>query len=165
MNSKITLFGHSVHQMLVIFPVGLLATSVVFDVAWLVNDHAMMATVAYWLVLAGCFGALVAALFGTIDWLNIPKGTHARRIGALHGCGNLLVVLLFAISAWLRSSDPAHADMSAYGFSFIGFAVLSATAWLDGEPDRAGVGVHEQAGVDAPASLRFATNRRSTWPY
>ena len=45
---------------------------------------------------------LLAAPFGFIDWLSIPSATRAKRIGAVHGGGNVLVVLLFALSWTLR---------------------------------------------------------------
>ena len=33
-----------------------------------------MKTVAYWMLVAGILSGLVAAPFGTIDWLAIPSG-------------------------------------------------------------------------------------------
>jgi len=41
---------------------------------------------------------LVAAIFGAIDWLAIPGGTRAKRIGTLHGVGNVVVGAIFAVS-------------------------------------------------------------------
>ena len=35
MKARATLFGHPIHQMLIVFPLGLLATSVVFDIVHL----------------------------------------------------------------------------------------------------------------------------------
>ena len=96
MESRAKVLGHPVHQMLIVFPLGLLATSVMFDIGWLIRDRADLAMVAWWLIVVGVIGALVAAPFGTIDWLAIPRGTRARRVGALHGLGNGGVVLLFA---------------------------------------------------------------------
>src|SRR4051812_9167537 len=107
MRSRVRLFGHPVHQMLVVFPLGLLATAVVFDLIYLATDNQTMAAVSYWMMAAGIVGALVAAPFGTIDWLGIPKGTRAKRIGAMHGGGNLLVALLFIVS-WL-TRDTSYA--------------------------------------------------------
>src|SRR4051812_30715296 len=83
--SKAKFLGHPVHQMLVVFPLGLLATAVIFDVARLLGAGPTMVAVAYWTMAAGIVGALVAAPFGTVDWLAIPAGTRAKRVGALHG--------------------------------------------------------------------------------
>ena len=57
---------------------------------------------AFYPIGAGIVGGLLAAVFGAIDFLAIPHGTRAQRIGAIHGVGNVIVVALFAIS-WLLS--------------------------------------------------------------
>src|SRR5687768_5177971 len=106
MESKARIFGHPIHQMLIVFPVGLLATSVIFDILHLSTASPLMATVAFWMMAAGIIGGLVAAPFGTIDWLAIPQGTRAKKIGAMHGSGNVLVLLLFIGSWWLRRDAP-----------------------------------------------------------
>ena len=154
MQSRAKLFGHSVHQMLIVFPLGLLATAVVFDVVYLANDNAMMAAVAYWMVAAGVIGALVAAPFGAIDWLAIPADTRAKKIGAIHGGGNLVVALLF-IGSWLLRGDADNAPPTlAYVLSFAGAALALFTGWLGGElVTRLGVGVYDDANPNAPTSL------------
>lgn len=47
-------------------------------------------------------GGLLAAVFGLVDWLNIPVDTRAKQVGILHGGGNAAVVVLFGISWLLR---------------------------------------------------------------
>jgi uncharacterized membrane protein len=37
MESKAKLFGHPIHQILIVFPLGLLATAVIFDVIYLLQ--------------------------------------------------------------------------------------------------------------------------------
>jgi len=154
MESKAKLFGHSVHQMLIVFPLGLLATAVVFDIVYLATDNAMMAAVAYWMVAAGIIGALVAAPFGTIDWLAIPPDTRAKKIGAIHGGGNLVVALLF-IGSWVLRGDADNVPPTlAYVLSFAGAALALFTGWLGGElVTRLGVGVYADANPNAPTSL------------
>ena len=154
MESRAKLLGHPAHQMLIVFPLGLLATAVIFDVVFLASGMPEMAIVAYWLIAAGLIGALVAAPFGTIDWTNIPPGTRAKRIGAMHGIGNVIVSLLFLGSWWLRPDPPAEPGGLALTLSFAGAALAMVTGWLGGElVDRLGVGVHEGANLDAPSSL------------
>lgn len=154
MRSRARLLGHPIHQMLVVFPLGLLGTSVLFDVLYLVTGDSTMAVVAYWLIAAGIVGAFAAAIPGAIDWRAIPKGTRAKRIGAMHGLGNLTVAALFIVSflARDRDYDPGLAQMV---WSFAGAALSLVTAWLGGElVDRLGVGVEDDAHLDAPSSLR-----------
>jgi Predicted membrane protein (DUF2231) len=40
------------------------------------------------MIAAGIGTGLLAAEFGLIDFLSIPAGTRAKRVGLLHGVGN-----------------------------------------------------------------------------
>jgi len=154
MESRAKFLGHSVHQMLIVFPLGLLATAVIFDIIHLAADIEPFAEVAYWLIVAGLVGGAVAAPFGLVDWLAIPQNTRAKRIGAMHGGGNAVVLVLFLVSALLRSDAPLTPPVSAYVLSFAGAALALVTAWLGGElVARLGVGVTDGANIDAPSSL------------
>jgi len=92
MESRAKLLGHPIHQMLIVFPLGLLAMALVFDIIHLATGVGYWSEIAYWMIAAGVISGLVAAPFGLIDWLGIPAGTRAKRIGAWHGSGNLIVV-------------------------------------------------------------------------
>jgi uncharacterized membrane protein len=154
MHSKARLFGHPIHQMLIVFPLGLLATSLVFDIAYAVTENGRWADVAYVMIASGIIGGLIAAIFGLIDWLAIPAGTRAKRIGALHGIGNVVVVALFALSWFLRSDQPIAPPTGAIILSAAGVLLAMVTGWLGGElVDRLAVGVDDGAHLDAPSSL------------
>ena len=154
MESRVNLFGHPVHQMLIVFPLGLLGTSVVFDLIHLTTGAAYAATVAFALIASGLVGGLLAAPFGFIDWLAIPKGTRAKSIGALHGSGNVVVLVLFAVSLWLRRGQVEQPPSAAWVVSFCGAAIALVTGWLGGElVDRLGIGVSPNAHLDARSSL------------
>jgi uncharacterized membrane protein len=159
MESRTKLFGHAVHPMLVVFPLGLLGTAVIFDVIRLATGNGYWSEIAFWMVAAGIAAGFIAAPFGAIDWLAIPAGTRASRIGFLHGLGNLIVLALFALSWWMRRDAPGLPSMLALSASFLGFFLALVTGWLGGElVDRLGVGVDEGANVNAPSSL---THRRA----
>jgi uncharacterized membrane protein len=154
MESRARLFGHPVHQMLIVFPLGLLGTSVVFDLIHLASGAGYAATVAFALIASGLVGGVLAAPFGAIDWLAIPRGTRAKSIGALHGAGNVVVLVLFAVSLWLRRGQIEQPPVAAWLVSFCGAAISLVTAWLGGElVDRLGVGVSPHAHLDARSSL------------
>ena len=155
MESKAKLARHPAHPILIVFPLGLLATSVIFDVAYLLNDNLTMSVVSYWMTVAGLIGGLAAAVPGTIDWLAIPAGTRARQVGAFHGIGNVFVLLLFGLSWFVRRDEPSYApSMLALTASFLGFILSGVTGWLGGELiDRLGVGVDEGAHLNSPNSL------------
>ena len=115
------------------------------------------------MIAAGVITGLLAAPFGFIDWLAIPNGTRAKRVGALHGVGNVIVVLLYAVSWLIRRDDLRQPEALAYVLAFLGGGLAMFTGWLGGElVDRLGVGVDEGANLDAPNSLsgRPASMRR-----
>ena len=155
MESRAKLFGHPIHTMLIVFPLGLLAMALVFDVLYLATGNGYWAQVAYAMIAAGIITGFLAAPFGLIDWLAIPAGTRAKRVGALHGAGNVVVLVLYAVSWSRRGLDPQAPPGLAYIFSFAGGVLALVTGWLGGElVDRLAVGVDDGAHVDAPSSLR-----------
>ena len=106
------------------------------------------------MIAAGIIGGLVSAVFGLIDWLGLDGGTRAKRIGALHGLGNVVVVALFAGSWLIRRPLPLNPPVLAFVLSYLGAGLAGVTGWLGGElVDRLGVGVDEGANVNAPSSL------------
>ena len=154
MESRAKLFGHAIHPMLIVFPLGLLATSFIFDIIHLLTGNGFWSDLAFWLIAAGVIGGLLAALFGLIDWLAIPAGTRAKGIGLRHGGGNVVVVLLFAVSWLLRLPAPRNPGTLPFILSLIGVGLALVTSWLGGElVERLGVGVDARANLDAPSSL------------
>jgi uncharacterized membrane protein len=154
MESKVKFAGHPVHPMLIVFPLGLLATAVIFDIIYLVSGNTRWTLAAYYMIGAGVLGGLAAALSGWLDWLGIPGGTRAKRIGLWHGVGNVVVLALFALSWVLRRGTPEVPPTGAIVAGLIGVVLAAITSWLGGElVDRLGVGVDEGAHLDAPSSL------------
>jgi uncharacterized membrane protein len=155
MESRAKFLGHPVHQMLVPFPLGLLAASFVFDMVYLRTDNGRWSDIAYWLIVGGVGSGALAAVFGWIDWFKIPGETRAKSIGLRHGIGNVIVLVLFALSLYFRADDPRDPAVAAVVLSGLGVLLSFGTAWLGGElVDRLGVGVDEGAHLDAPSSLR-----------
>ena len=166
MESKAKVLGHPIHQMLIPFPFGLLATAVIFDIVYLIWGNPTMLTVSYWMIVAGIVGAILAAPFGLIDWLAIPGNTRAKSVGLLHGLGNVVVLLLFLGSWYLRYSTPQirpyEPTTAALALSFIGFALAGVTGWLGGElVDRLSVGVDDGANLNAQSSLAGPATTRA----
>ncbi len=149
------ILGHSVHQILIVFPVGLLLTAVIFELLALGTESAQFWTVAYWLMASGLVGGVMAAVFGFLDWRRLPAGTRANRLGLLHGLGNATVLLLFAASWWIRTAPDQAPSGNALFLSLLGTGLLLVTGWLGGElVDRLSVGVDEGAHVNATNSVR-----------
>jgi len=157
MQSRAKLAGHTIHPSLIVFPLGLLATAVIFDIIFQFDDNAELVTFSYWAIVAGVIGGLLAAVFGLLDWLQIPSGTRAKMVGALHGGGNVVIVALFII-AWLLRRNETGPKYNPNGLPIIleviGVLLALATAWLGGElVQRLGVGVDSGANLNAPSSL------------
>ncbi len=155
MESRVKALGHPIHPMLIVFPLGLLATAVIFDIIYLISGASDFPLASFWMILAGIIGGLIAALFGFTDWLSIPGGTRAKSVGLTHGIGNVVVVVLFAISWFLRLGSPGYTPGAiALIFSFAGVIVSLFTAWLGGEMVyRLGMAVDKGANLDASSSL------------
>jgi uncharacterized membrane protein len=162
MESRAKLLGHPIHPMLVVLPLGLFIAAVVFDVLYLSRGVTAFAVVAYWNIVGGIIGGLLAAAFGLIDWLAIPSGTRAKRIGLLHGAAMVLVVAMFAIVGWMRSSAVDTAPTTnVFLLEVVALALGAVSGWLGGElVDRLGVGVDDGAHLDAPSSLSGEPARR-----
>jgi uncharacterized membrane protein len=154
MESRAKFLGHPIHQQLIAFPLGLLGMAVIFDIIALATKNMKWTDIAFYMIGAGIVTGLLAAVFGLVDWMAIPSNTRAKRIGAMHGIGNVIVVLLFVGSFYLRWADPINVPMVGYVASFAGLCLALITGWLGGElVDRLGVGVDTGAHLDAPSSL------------
>lgn len=124
MQSKLKLFGHPIHPMLVVFPLGLFGTSVIFDILYLITRNSDLPVVSYYMIAAGLISGLLAALFGAIDWLGLPYNSRAWNMGIWHGIGNFMVLALFMLN-WLRRGDPPDVlpNISTFALSFAGIGL------------------------------------------
>ncbi|MFC4855786.1 DUF2231 domain-containing protein [Actinophytocola glycyrrhizae] len=156
MQARARFAGHAIHPILIVLPLGLLVTAVVFDALFLATGSANFAVSGAYTTVAGVVGGLFAALFGWVDWFAIPARTRAKRIGLLHGVGNVVVLALFAVG-WLLRLDSTTWEPSVTSFliTLAGLVLAAVTGWLGGElVERLGVGVDDDAGLDASSSLK-----------
>jgi uncharacterized membrane protein len=161
MKSRAEFLGHPIHQMIIVLPLGLLATSATFDVIGTTRRNRELLQASHYMLGSGLLTAVAAAVPGAIDYFSIPPNTRARRIGLLHGIGNLVVAGLFAASWATRRRRPAQPNRAGLVLSTTGAALALVTGWLGGElVDRLGIGVHEGANVDAPNSLTSRAPRK-----
>lgn len=129
-------YGHPFHPIFVTVPIGAWVASLVFDLAsfW-ADDPKVFTTGALWLIGIGIISALLAALFGLLDLVAIPRGTKAFRTGLIHMGLNLTVVVLFAAGFVLRlgSSDQAPVAVVPLAVSVVALALLLVSGWLGGK--------------------------------
>lgn len=97
MHSRIKLFGHPIHPMLVGYPVALYTATLVGYAVFKGNADPFWFKFAVAVNLAGVAMAVLTALPGFLDWLlGIPNRSEAKQVGLLHMGLNVLALALFA---------------------------------------------------------------------
>jgi uncharacterized membrane protein len=126
---------HPVHPMLVVFPIGLWVAALVFDIIHAATGNALWGTLAFWNIALGIVGALLAAVPGFIDWLDMQG--RAKRLGTYHMVMNLGGVVVFAVNWILRTTWGARfvsPDSSIpLVLSIVGVVGVFVSGWLGGE--------------------------------
>jgi uncharacterized membrane protein len=126
-------YGHPFHAMLVTVPIGAWLAAVIFDIVAFAGDDPEAFTIgARWLYGIGVLAAVVAAIFGLLDFARLTKGTKAHRIAVIHMVLNLTAVVIFT-AAWivhLGSDDPSTIGLV---LGVIGLAGLGVSGFLGGE--------------------------------
>jgi uncharacterized membrane protein len=130
-------YGHPFHPLLVTVPIGAFISSLVFDIGTRVEAPHGSALVygSYWLIAIGIVGALVAAVFGLLDLLTIPRNTTAFRTGLTHLGINLVVVVLYVLNLLWRQDDwdiAKKVRAAQIILSVVALALLAVSGWLGG---------------------------------
>ena len=127
-------YGHPLHPALVALPIGAWISSLIFDIgSRVVDDGAFLVGGSRWLIAIGVLGALVAAVFGFLDLLAIPRRTPAFSTALLHMSLNLAVVVAYAINFLIRDPDDPAVPWAPLVLSVVSLAALSASGWLGGK--------------------------------
>jgi uncharacterized membrane protein len=146
--------GHSIHPMLIAFPLGLLPSAVICDIIYLTTKNAAFRVTAFWMLTFGIIGAVAAAIPGLIDWLSIPSGTRAFRTGLFHMFAMIAASGLFILS-WIARLWT-YMPVGAFVLALAGVLIALVGGWLGGElVQQHGMGVRPEAGLDAPSSLKL----------
>ena len=130
MPSRASIFGHPIHPMLVGIPIGLFVFSLIADIAARYGLGEAWPTVAFYCMGGGIIGALIAAVFGLMDWLSMSDG-KAKKIGLAHMVINVVVVTLYCINFGLRLQGAPGVGLP-FVLSEIGVLLLLVSAWLGG---------------------------------
>jgi uncharacterized membrane protein len=129
MRTPASIAKHPIHPMLVAIPVGLWIFSLACDVIRVMGATSPNWVVAaYYTLIGGIIGALLAAVPGFIDMLSLPRGI--KRIALIHMAINLTVVGLYVWNAYLRK----HGGLElAVWLSVLGVGLLAISGWLGGK--------------------------------
>jgi uncharacterized membrane protein len=137
MASPASIGGHPVHPMLIPFPIGLWAFSLVADVIYLWRGNPVWRNyIAFYTLLGGIIGAVAAAVPGFIDWLSI-KDRNVVKIANWHARLNVIALLIFAASFFLRTTRGSALVSEGYtipiALSVLGVILISISGYLGGE--------------------------------
>jgi uncharacterized membrane protein len=152
MKSKAAIGNHPIHPMLVPMPIGAFVIALIGDVL-----HSLRPEDPFWYDLSfTCIGiglifALVAAVFGAIDFLSLKLSSAAFRLATWHAVLNVGLALAYAASFLLRRHHAALSPgrwPAAFAFGLIGFGLLGVSGWIGGK-----LAYEHRVGVlDAPPS-------------
>jgi uncharacterized membrane protein len=134
MGSRASIRNHPIHPMLVVFPIGLFIFSLVCDLAYHAGSHNVFwKGMAFYTMLGGVIGALLAAVPGFIDYRSI-RDRSVKTIATTHMILNLIVVVLFIFNLGVRYNVAPDPDTQLFGtiLSVIGVAIMAVSGWLGG---------------------------------
>lgn len=133
MLSGVRRLGHSIPPTLVVFPLGMLSTSVIFDFAHLIGGSEVFSTIAYWAIMSGLTAGLAIAVLGFVDWLMLPTGTRAKKRASIHLIAYTFVLVIYSFSAYARNNDPQNPEIAATLFATFGAGIALFGATLGAE--------------------------------
>jgi uncharacterized membrane protein len=147
MYSKVKVFGHPVHPMLVSYPIAFYTATVVAWLLFVTRGGYAFVDIAIAANVAGVVMAVVAAVPGFIDWsTGVPNDSPARRHGAIHMALNVTALVLMAINAALhldRWSETIHPhSLSGFALSLVAVGCTIAAGffgWIMVQDDHVGV--------------------------
>jgi uncharacterized membrane protein len=136
MSNPVQLAGHPIHPMLIPFPIALWTFSLVADLIYVWRDNPAWGWVAFYTLAGGILGAVLAAVFGIIDYFSI-RDKKVSRVAAWHARINVLALLLFAASFYLRTTGGASLIGGSMTIPLLlssaGVVCIVISGWLGGE--------------------------------
>jgi uncharacterized membrane protein len=134
MESRLRIAGQAVQPVLVMFPLGLFAMAVLFDLGNVLGGPDILGALAYWNIIAGLIGGVLAATAAAIDSALVRPGTAARRTGVLFTLINMGVLSMFAVILMVRMRTVDRvAGPGLLAVEVIALAGAAYAAWFGGE--------------------------------
>jgi uncharacterized membrane protein len=131
--SKAAIAGHPIHPMLIPFPLALLTLVPVSDIIYITTESVFWASASYYLLWGGIITAGLAAIFGLVDFIAVPR-VRSVRAGWAHMLLNLAIVGLSIVNLLLRWADRIDIIVpSGLILSIIAAGLLLVSGWYGGE--------------------------------
>ena len=131
MRTPASIAKHPIHPMLVPIPIGLWLFSLICDLVYVLGlGGDTWRTVAFYNMVAGVVGALIAAVPGLIDLLSLSAGL--RKTALIHMSLNLTIVGLYVVNIWMRVANPETTRVPLM-LSLVAVGLLGVSGWLGGK--------------------------------
>jgi len=132
--STAAIFGHPIHPMLVVFPIGFLVGALVTDLAFWATSDRFWARASEWLLGAGIVMGALAAVAGLIEFVTISR-VRSLAAGWVHFLGNATAILLSVWNFLHRMDGDSGAAVVPFGIilSAVVVVIFLVTGWLGGE--------------------------------
>lgn len=99
-----TLLGHPTHPILVVFPLGLFPTALLFDLIYVMHKDRFWRRASYWVMLVGFVGGLAAAVLGFLDYFfALPQSGDVHESATIHWQWIAAAMAVFAINLVVRA--------------------------------------------------------------
>jgi len=130
MRTPASIARHPIHPMLVPLPIGLWVFSLVCDLIFLFGSGvSLWYTLAFYTLIGGLIGAVLAAIPGFIDMLSLTAAP--KRLALAHMTINLVVVVLYAVNLGMRING-AENNLIPVILSAVAIGLLLVSGWLGG---------------------------------
>jgi uncharacterized membrane protein len=149
--------GHPIHPMLVPFPIAFFVGAFVCDVIYAMKPGPFWPVMSLVLIGFGIIGALLAAIFGLVDYFTAPLSPAARKTAVTHMVLNIVTIVVFAAAFIVRNNDVTSA--LGFGLTIFGVLVLGVSSALGGH-----LAYHHRIGVEEKADERSARRSVSGTP-
>jgi uncharacterized membrane protein len=126
---------HPLHPALVHIPTALWPAALVFDLLSRFRGENVFVQLAYYAIVLGLIGALLAIPTGFADWTDIRREKPAWKLGLYHLILNVVVSILWAINWGLRVGSfqtASSVQPSLVGLSILATLLLFVSGYLGG---------------------------------
>jgi len=131
--SSMAIFGHPIHPIIVIFPIGFLSLVAGTDLGYWITRGEFWAWASVWLLGLGLLSGIAAAITGMFDFVRIPRARN-RRAGWAHMSLNVAVLVLTIGNFFLRVVNGESTIVPAgLVLSWIVATLLLVSGWYGGE--------------------------------
>lgn len=156
--------SHPIHPLMVHFPIALLFTSVFFDLLGIMTENKSFRQTAFWLLILGLFGGIIAAGFGAwseeaVEAAGVPEAAVDR-----HETFAVITLIVFGILLifrwWIKDRWAVQARVIYLSVAMLGLLLLGTTGFYGGElVYRYGAGVKSSASPPAGTASPPLTSR------